>query len=301
MDIVVESEHMPRIGETILGKTLSRVPGGKGANQACAAGKAGAGGRIKMLGCIGSDEFGSIQKENLSACGVDISKLNVSGSQPTGTAIIHVDEGGDNSIVVIQGANNECDVAYLQEQEDAFQECDIVMMQMEIPLEAIHYAVHKSAQLKKTVILNPAPAPKELSQDILSCTDYLIPNETELNRLAGLESNTLETYREGAKKLLEQGVKHVIVTMGDQGCLCVNDKGMEQFPARKVKAVDTTAAGDCFCGAFAVALAEGKSNQEAICFANIASSIAVTRNGAQTSLPDRNEIEKVLRMSNDTQ
>lgn len=292
MDMVVSVKDMPKTGETILGKSLSYIPGGKGANQACAVGKAG--GTGVMLGCIGGDEFGRVQKENLAACGVDVTGLKISSNQPTGTAVINVSDGGDNSIVVIQGANNECDTAYLQEHEAAFEACDIVILQMEIPYETIHYAVQKAAQLGKTVILNPAPAPLELPQDILSCTDYLIPNETELNRLAGMEGDTLEIYQAGAEAFLKQGVKNVIVTMGDKGCLLVNKEGKELFPARKVKAVDTTAAGDCFCGFFAVALSEGKSKGEAIRFANTASSIAVTRSGAQTSIPDRREIESVL-------
>lgn len=292
MDMVVKVEHMPKTGETILGRSLSYVPGGKGANQACAAGKAG--GRIEMLGCIGNDEFGKIQKENLAACGVGVSGLKISSNQPTGTAVINVSDGGDNSIVVIQGANNECDTNYLQEYEATFENSDIVILQMEIPLDTIRYAVQKAAQLGKRVILNPAPAPRELPQDILSCTDYLIPNETELNRLAGIEGNTLETYQAGANAFLRQGVKNVIVTMGDKGCLLVNGRGKELFPAREVKAVDTTAAGDCFCGSFAVALSEEKSIGEAVRFANMASSIAVTRSGAQTSIPDRGEIESIF-------
>lgn len=291
MDMVVEMEQMPKTGETILGRSLSYIPGGKGANQACAVGKAG--GRAEMLGCIGDDEFGRTLKENLAACHVAVDELKISREQPTGMAVINVSDGGDNSIVVIQGANNECDTGYLQAHEAAFENCDIVILQMEIPFETIRYAVQKAAQLGKTVILNPAPAPQELPQDILSCTDYLIPNETELNRLAGAAGDTLDTYAAGAEKFLVQGVKNVIVTMGDKGCLLVNKQGKELFEARKVNAVDTTAAGDCFCGSFAVAVSEGKSTGEAIRFANTASSIAVQRNGAQTSIPDRGEIETV--------
>lgn len=293
VDMVIEMKHMPVVGETVLGTKLAYIPGGKGANQACAAAKLG--GDVKMLGCVGRDEFGDIQKNNLSACGVDTENFKRSEANGTGTASIYVDEGGNNSIVVVAGANKECDVPYLKENDKVLQACDYIILQMEIPYEAIFYAVRRAKELGKTVILNPAPAPEELPDEILGCIDYITPNETELMKICKRSGNTIEDFTEGAKLLLEKGVKNVLVTLGERGALLINENMAEIFPTRKVASVDTTAAGDCFNGAFAVALAEGKGEKEAVMFANAASSIAVTRNGAQTSIPDREETDGILR------
>jgi len=292
MDMVIEMEQMPQIGETVFGNRLAYVPGGKGANQACAASKLG--GDIKMLGCIGEDEFGAIEKSNLAKCGVNIESLKKTTLKGTGTASIYVDEGGNNSIVVIPAANQECDIAYLKQCDKDFQECDFVILQMEIPYESIFYAINRAKELGKIVILNPAPAPDRLSSEILSKLDYITPNEKELEKLYGQNTENIEDYILGAKKMLEEGVRNVIITLGEQGVLFVNKEKSKIFPARNVEAIDTTAAGDCFNGAFVVALAEGKSDEEAIIFANTASSITVTRYGAQTSLPNREETDAAL-------
>lgn len=292
VDMVIEMKNMPVVGETVLGTKLTYIPGGKGANQACAAAKLG--GDVVMLGCVGEDDFGDIQKNNLSGCGVDTNYFKRSKKKGTGTASIYVDECGNNSIVVVAGANQECDIAYLQEHDDVIKACDYVILQMEIPYDAISYAVKRAKELGKAVILNPAPAPEELPEGILEQLDYITPNETELMKLCRREGETIEDFAEGAKALLQKGVKNVLVTLGERGALLVNEESAEIFPTRKVVSVDTTAAGDCFNGAFAVALAEGKGPREAVIFANAASSIAVTRNGAQTSIPDREEADEVL-------
>ncbi|NLL75636.1 MAG: ribokinase [Clostridiales bacterium] len=293
VDMVIEMKNMPLVGETVLGTQLTYIPGGKGANQACAVGKLG--GDVKMLGCVGEDEFGDIQKDNLSACGVDTSYFKRSKTKKTGTASIYVDERGNNSIVVVAGANQECDISYLREHDDIIKECDYVILQMEIPYDAIFYAVNRAKELGKTVILNPAPAPEKLPDEILAKLDYITPNETELMKLCGRDGAQIDDFIEGAKMLLQKGVKNVLVTLGERGALLVNANMAEVFPTRKVVSVDTTAAGDCFNGAFAVALAEGRSQKEAIVFANVSSSIAVTRNGAQTSIPRREETDELLK------
>ncbi|TCL57962.1 ribokinase [Kineothrix alysoides] len=292
VDMVIEMKNMPAVGETVLGTNLTYIPGGKGANQACAAAKLG--GEVKMLGCIGEDEFGEIQKDNLSACGVDTIYFKRSKEKGTGTASIYVDERGNNSIVVVAGANKECDISYLQEHDDIIKACDYVILQMEIPYETIFYAVNRAKELGKVVIFNPAPAPEELPDEIFSKMDYITPNETELMKLCKREGTEIEDFIQGARMLLQKGVKNVLVTLGERGALLVNDEIAEIFPTRKVISVDTTAAGDCFNGALTVALAEGKGQKEAVIFANAASSIAVTRNGAQTSIPGREETDKVL-------
>lgn len=293
VDMVIEMKHMPVVGETVLGTKLTYIPGGKGANQACAAAKLG--GDVKMLGCIGQDEFGDIQKNNLSGCGVDTKDFKRSETSGTGTASIYVDECGNNSIVVVAGANRECDVSYLREYDEVIRGCDYVILQMEIPYEAIFYAIKRAKELGKTIILNPAPAPEELPDEIMGSIDYITPNETELMKICKMDGDTVEDYTEGARLLLKKGVKNVLVTLGERGALLVNEKVAGIFPTRKVASVDTTAAGDCFNGAFAVALAEGKGEKEAVVFANAASSIAVTRNGAQTSIPHRQETDEILK------
>lgn len=321
MDLSIPVKHMPQVGETILGKGLTYNPGGKGANQAYAAGRLG--GEVRMLGCVGADQFGEVQKSGLAAAGVDVSGLRVSGTLPTGTAVIYVDEAGDNSIVVVAGANDECDIPYLEAHDALFQWCDYLLMQMEIPQDAILWAAKRAKELGKTVILNPAPAPDSISDELLSYIDYLTPNETELLKLADGEEGgkkggengggksegdaaektscsamagptTLDTIKAGAAKLLKRGAGCLVVTMGEAGALLARAGQFEVYPARAVRAVDTTAAGDCFNGAFAVALAEGKSEGEAVLFANAASSVAVTRKGAQNSIPSREELEDIL-------
>lgn len=293
MDLVVQTGNMPAIGETVLGKSLRYIPGGKGANQAYAAGNLGA--DVIMLGCVGADEFGKIQKEELSKAGVNTEHMKIASANGTGTAIVNLDAKGNNSIVVIQGANLECDVSYLMKKEELIRECDYILLQMEIPCESIYYAIEKAHTYGKVVILNPAPAPDAIPDKILAMIDYLTPNETELLKLAGMEGMDQETLVAAAEKLIHKGVGKVIATLGDKGALMVSQEGNTLFPAEKVKAVDTTAAGDCFNGALLVALSEGKRDEEAIWFANTAASLAVTKMGAFTSIPKREEVEsKVL-------
>lgn len=289
MDLSIDLAKMPVTGETILGRGIAYKAGGKGANQACAAGKLG--GRVRMLGCVGQDEFGQKLVKSLSESGVETDYIKESRDLPTGTAVIYVDDNGDNSIVVIPGANMACDIEYLKEQDEQFHWCDYVVLQMEIPYEAVWYSVKRAKELGKMVILNPAPAPDEIPEEILSLVDYLTLNETEIIALNGKSKDDI---REGAEKLLSRGVSNVIATLGDRGALLVNRYGETFYPARKVVSVDTTAAGDCFNGAMVAALAEGQSEAEAILFANIASSIAVTRKGAQESLPIREEVAVIM-------
>lgn len=292
-DIVVKVKQMPVLGETILGEGLQYVMGGKGANQACAVGRLG--GTGYMLGCVGEDKFGAIQMESLNRSGVDVSRMKTV-ERETGTAVILVDGKGNNSIVVSQGANKNCDVHYLKQNEDMFRLCDIILLQLEIPYEAIFYAVRKAKEYEKTVILNPAPAPEagEISDEIYQMIDYITPNETELLRLSGTEDSSVEGLERGAEVLLEKGVKKVIVTMGDNGALLVSQEGKQIFAALTVEAVDTTAAGDCFNGAFAVAIAAGMNDELAIRYANAAASIAVSRVGAQNSIPVKAEVDQLL-------
>ena len=291
MDIVVEMTKMPELGETVMGKHLSYIPGGKGANQACAAGKLG--GHVTMLGCVGNDNFGTRQIQLLKESHVCMEYVGVREEEPTGTAVIYVDGTGANSIVVIPGANACCDIQYLKEHDELFQNCSYAMFQMEIPKEAVYYGIARAKELGKTTILNPAPAPEALPEEIWDKIDFFTPNETELAKLSGLKEMDERSIRRGARKILAKGVKQVLVTMGSKGVLWVNDKTEQIVPARKVEAVDTTAAGDCFNGAFVTALQQGYSIEDAITFANLASSIVVTRKGAQSSIPERDEVYSI--------
>ena len=287
MDLRFSMKRMPLEGETVLGDGLLYNPGGKGANQAAAAAKLN--GDVAMLGCVGKDGFGDTLSKSLADCGCGVSRLR-RVTAPTGTASIYVDGQGRNSIVVIAGANAYCGVEYLKECEDELKACDILMLQLEIPYDAVWYLAKRARALGKTVILNPAPAPDAIPADVLKCVDWLTPNETELARLAGMPCEEPSEIEEAAAKLQSMGVVNVLVTVGSRGAyLCTADNA-ELIPAQHVKAVDTTAAGDCFNGAFAVGLSEGMTPAKAVAFANKAASISVTREGAQSSLPWRKEV-----------
>lgn len=288
MDIAVNVERMPLKGETVLGKSLLHNPGGKGANQAYAAGKLE--GNVTMLGCIGDDSYGKQLLKNLLDVHVDVSHISIRQREPTGTAVIYVDENGENSIVVAPGANSTCTEEYLRENDTVINASDYVIFQMEIPDEAVYYGIKRAKELGKMVILNPAPAPDKIPDTLLREVDYLTPNETELLKITGTNDASLEGIKKSAELLVKKGVKHVLVTLGSKGCLVVDEKSGVLYPANKVEAVDTTAAGDCFNGALAVGLAESMSLEDAISLANLASSKAVTRKGAQSSIPSRKEI-----------
>lgn len=289
MDWVIPVNHTPVEGETILADGYTEVPGGKGANQACAAGKLK--GNVSMLGLVGDDEIGDKLINNLKLVNVDVSRIEKSENINSGLALINVNSKGNNSIVVLPGANGRCDIKYIEKNIDIIEKSDIVLLQMEIPIETVEYVITVSKNLKKQVILNPAPAPDSLTDEVLRNIDILTPNETELEKISGKNVKTVEDAIEASKSLLSRGVKNIIATLGEKGALLVNKDEVKEFKALKVDAVDTTAAGDSFNGAVAVYLSEGHTISEAIEFANKVSSIAVTRKGAQTSIPERSEIE----------
>lgn len=289
MDWVIPVNHTPVEGETILADGYTEVPGGKGANQACAAGKLK--GNVSMLGLVGDDDIGDKLINNLKLVNVDVSRIEKSENINSGLALINVNSKGNNSIVVLPGANGKCDIKYIEKNIDIIEKSDIVLLQMEIPVETVEYVIAVSKNLKKQVILNPAPAPDSLSDEVLRNIDILTPNETELEKISGKNVKTVEDAIEASKSLLSRGVKNIIATLGEKGALLVNKDEVKEFKALKVEAADTTAAGDSFNGAVAVYLSEGHTINEAIEFANKVSSIAVTRKGAQTSIPERSEIE----------
>lgn len=288
MDCMIEADHMPKPGETVLGKSVTLIPGGKGANQAYGVGKLG--GKVGMIGAVGNDAYGRRLKENLERVGVDTSSVEVINGGTTGQAFITVDDEGENSIVVIQGTNREVTREKIYKNVSRIQESDIAIMQLEIPVDTVQYVKELANQMGKLVIIDPAPAQAGLPDSFWKGVDFIKPNESELEILTGESMKTAEDIRRGARKMLEKGVQGVIVTLGEEGCLLVTKEREIFFETSKVRALDTTAAGDSFTAAFAVALSEGKDCTDAIRFGQKASAVTVTRKGAQTSMPDRNEV-----------
>ena len=288
MDTVVNVDHHPKTGETILGRNIEYFHGGKGENQAYAI--ANLSGNVSMLSVVGNDEAGISLLENLDRVGVVVSRINIRKDVHSGTAFISINKEGNNFIIVSPGANDKCDIAYIKNTEDIFEDIDYLLIQMEIPLETLNFVVDKAHSMGKIVILNPAPAQK-ISDEILSKIQYLTPNETELEILTEMSCNTLDEIKEASKYLIEKGLANVVITLGEKGAIVLNNKEAKIVPGRFVKAVDTTAAGDCFNGAFTIGLSEGLSVEDAILFANKAASISVTRKGAQSSMPNRSEVE----------
>ncbi len=290
MDVVVETPAMPQKGETISGKSISYLPGGKGANQAAAIGKLG--GQVVMIGAVGADASGQALTKSLTEAGVDSSGIEVLPGLPTGQAFITVDENGDNSIIIIAGTNGQVSIEMVEQHRKQIEEADIILMQLEIPIDTVCHVKNMAKQLGKQVIIDPAPAVSELPKDFWKGVDYIKPNETEIEILTGRKCSTQEEVLLAARSLIDEGVSNVIVSLGSKGCLLVTDQTEELFPSMKVNAVDTTAAGDCFIGAFTEALSEERSVQEAIAFAQRAAAYSVMHKGAQASLPLRQELEE---------
>lgn len=288
MDLVVKVPRMPKVGETLLGYSFVTTPGGKGANQAFAASRFG--GDVTMIGKVGTDEYGQILLNNLKASGVNVDGISTEQGINTGLAFIYVNDEGDNSIVVVPGANMKFDIDDIENYKAIIKDCDILIAQLEIKADFVFRLLEIAKKMGKTVILNPAPAPLSIPDEVLRNVDILTPNESELQRLTGKETNTIEEIKDAAEFLLRKGVGRVIVTWGEKGAVLIDSSGCRQFPARNVRVVDTTAAGDSFTAAVAVAISEGRSLPEAITFANMAASIVVTREGAQASIPSRDEI-----------
>lgn len=290
MDLVVNVPYMPKVGETILGHTFKTIPGGKGANQAFAAARLG--GNVSLIGNVGNDEYGAQLVNNLNRVGVNVDSVKKQSDTHTGLAFIYVNDDGDNNIVVVSGANKNCSREFVKENIKLIEESEIVILQLEVPLDTVSYVLETAKELRKMVILNPAPAPEYFPEELLRNIDIITPNESELQKLTGIEVNTIDEMVKAAKVLLSKGVKTVIVTCGEKGAIVVEDDNHTHFPVPKVKAIDTTAAGDSFTAAVAVALSEKRSMAYAIEFANRVAAIVVTREGAQTSIPTREEVDK---------
>ncbi|QAY85334.1 ribokinase [Pseudomonas arsenicoxydans] len=288
MDLVTRAPRLPRGGETLIGESFATVSGGKGANQAVAAARLGA--QVSMVGCVGSDAYGQELRGALLAEQIDCQAVSaVEGA--SGVALIVVDDNSQNAIVIVAGANGALTPQVIDRFDAVLQAADVIICQLEVPDATVGYALKRGRTLGKTVILNPAPASRPLPADWYASIDYLIPNESEASALSGVPVDSMQSAETAASALIALGASKVIITLGAQGSLFANGTGFEHFPARQVKAVDTTAAGDTFVGGFAAALASGKSEAEAIRFGQVAAALSVTRASAQPSIPTLSEVQ----------
>ena len=285
VDFTVALERLPERGETVSEGTLLVARGGKGANQAVAARRLGA--EVRLIGCVGDDASGRDVRAGLAQEGIDVAGLATSMDAATGTALILVDRAGGNQIGVAPGANRALEVRHVEARADDFAWAEIVVTSCEIPLPCVAATLALARRHRATTILNPAPVPRA-PIDRLDLVDYLTPNAGEAARLSGVSGEDA-----AADALVARGAGAVIVTLGETGALCRGRAGAHRVPGIKVEAVDTTAAGDAFNGALAVALAERRDIVAALRFANAAAALACTKHGAQPSLPSRAEVDRL--------
>ena len=291
MDMTVKVEELPKLGETIFGNDFYESCGGKGANQAVAVSKLGM--KTEMIGMVGKDSQGEKLIQNLNKYGI-ISDNVIKSDELTGRAIITVDKKGDNNIIVIPGSNFKITKEHIQDKQDVIASSDVVILQNEIPSETVEFSLLKAKELGKITIFNPAPA-RKLSGEVFKNTDYLILNETEMEEIFEIKFNDEEYTEKISIKKKEYGIKNIILTLGDKGSILFSeDNNIKKYGVYKVKAVDTTAAGDSFIGAFTMKICELGNPDEAIKYATAVSAIVVTRQGAQDSIPTREEIEKFI-------
>lgn len=291
IDMVIYADHFPVSGETIIGNRFLMNQGGKGANQAVAVVRIG--GIVTFVSKVGKDLFGEQTIESLQNEGVDISAVFIDSDHPSGVAMITVNKNAENCIVISPGANMNLSKSDIDKSITRIKEFDILLMQLEIPLSTVLYAAKLGHELGKKVILNPAPA-IALPDELYTYLYMITPNETEAEFLTGIQVTNEKTANKAAALLNKKGVEVVIITMGAKGAYLFADGIMELIPSPKVVAIDTVAAGDTFNGALAVALVECRNLCDAVSFANNAASIAVTREGAQSSIPFRNEIDESI-------
>ncbi|MEI8312137.1 MAG: ribokinase [Verrucomicrobiota bacterium] len=291
-DMIIKLDRIPRPGETILGGEFVTAAGGKGANQAVGAARAG--GKVSFIARVGRDMFGDQAVAGFKKEGINTDHVSLDPAKPSGVALIFVAKDGENSIAVAGGANGGLSPADVDKAKKIFAGAGLLVMQLETPLNAVQAAADLAVKAGVGVVLNPAPA-RVLPGKLLKKISIITPNETEAELLTGIKVDSDAAASKAADKLLARGVKTVIITLGSRGAFVAGDGVRKLVPGFKVKAEDTTAAGDTFNGALAVALVEGKSLVDAVRFANAAAAISVTRLGAQTSVPTRKEIEKLLK------
>jgi ribokinase len=291
MDLIVRAPWIPKPGETIIGSDFQTAPGGKGANQSVAAARLG--GSVTHVGRLGADAFGDQLLDSMGGAGVDCGTIIRDKDEPTGVALIVVDDQGENSIVVSSGANMKLTPGDVELVGDVIAGSDILVLQLEVPLETVVRSAQIAQENGVTVVLNPAPA-RELPDELLAAVDILIPNESEIELLSGVPASEDSQSKAAVDMLLELGVRQVILTRGARGALVADGNQVESVPAFQVRAVDTTAAGDAFVGGFSVALGEGRPVIDAVRWGNAAGALAATKLGAQPSLPGRAAVEEMV-------
>lgn len=286
MDLTVRAPHAPKKGETVCGDGFLTTPGGKGGNQAVACAKLGA--KTLMVGCVG-DRFAEELLASLQSCGVDVEFVERREGVSSGVAVIVVAEG-DNRIVIDRGANAEVNKELIDRALASAEEGDFLIVQLEIETETVCYALALAKEKGMITLLNPAPA-AALPDEAFAHCDYFLPNQSEAQFYTGIYPEEEKSAKRCAAILKKKGVRTVIITMGGQGSACISDDGFTATPAARAQVVDTTAAGDTYVGAFATRLSEGADEEEAMRFANAAAAVTVTRRGAQTAIPTREEAE----------
>jgi ribokinase len=290
MDLVVRAPRLPLPGETLAGHTFAQAAGGKGGNQAVAAARLGA--RVAMIGCVGADAHGDALRAGLEAEGIDCAGLATSASASTGVALIVVDDASQNAIVIVAGGNGDVSADTIARHEATLAAADVLICQLETPVDAVEATLRAGRRLGRTVVLNPAPAVAPLPAGWLPLVDYLIPNEVEAAMLTGRSVGTPEQAEAAARALQAGGARNVLITLGARGVLALTaDGAARHYPAPAVNAVDTTAAGDTFIGGFSARLAAGAEVDAAIRFAQRAAAVSVTRAGAQPSIPTLAELD----------
>ena len=293
-DLIAQMERFPAAGETLEGNFFLQAMGGKGANQALAVHRLG--GDVEFITCLGNDSNGTNTLDYYKKEGLNISRSCIVQNVPSGTAMIWVDSKGENCIVITPGANKELSPGYIEANKEAIESAEIILLQMEIPFETVRKVCEIASGFGKKVILNAAPAHK-LDSDVLNAVDTLIVNETEAEYIAG-EIGNVELKTIIVDKLLNLGVKTVVLTLGKKGCVMKNSSQNIEIPAFVVDSVDSTAAGDTFCGALAARLSKNQSWYDALTFASAAAAICVTKMGAQPSIPTETEVNEFLEVYN---
>lgn len=290
-DHVLQVPSFPRPGETLHGRNYQVIPGGKGANQAVAAARLHA--DIGFIACVGDDSFGINIRENFRVDGIDITAVKMQPNCPTGIAMIQVSDSGENSICLSAEANAKLTAVAIEPDLDRIRQADYLLMQLETPLCGIEKAAQVAKAANTVVILNPAPA-RTLSDELLACVDIITPNETEAEVLTGIIVMDADSAQQAANVLHAKGIKTVMITLGAKGVWLSQDGCGDLITGFRVDAIDTTAAGDTFNGAFVTGLMDGLALESAVKFAHAAAAISVTRFGAQTSIPTRKEVEDFL-------
>ncbi|WEV64709.1 ribokinase [Bifidobacterium sp. ESL0732] len=294
-DLVFRSHEFVREGETVTGLSFNRFPGGKGANQAVAAARSGA--EVTMMGKLGKDDFGEEQIASLQASGIDHHAVLFTDEAVSGVGNPQLDDHGRNRIVIIPGANSLFTPVEIEHMESLIEDNDIIVLQLEIPLETVYRAIEIAHRRDKTIILNPAPA-QRIDAKHASMVNWIVPNEHEAETLSGIRVDSLQSAERASEKLMRQGFGNVVITLGSHGSFYKTADAEDKIDAFEVNAVDSTAAGDEFIGAFASQIAKDSDISNALVYSSAASALAVTKLGAQASLPTSQEIEAFLHERN---